>query len=116
MERDYNDIRVWGDSEDKNEILNRIQENKDIYVRHIFAEALEPPLILHLFSGLVNALKLIYDFLKEKRKKKLKVQILLSDGRLISVNSTNFEDLNILIKELTEKTNNIKYKDSQLFA
>lgn len=99
----YIDIRVFGDSKDKEELYKRIKENKDIKSRRIFAEALEPPLILQIIFGTITALIAIYNFLKEKKEKNIKVGITLPDGRVLTIRATNADDLQILINELAEK-------------
>ena len=101
MER-YPSIRVVGDREDKEELRRRIESNKNIVIRPTLAESLDPPLIVNIVVGLITALKITYDFLKERKKKKIEVYVSLPTGRYVSVKSTNPDDLKVLIEELEE--------------
>ena len=96
-------IKVFGDREDKEELRRRIESDKSIVVRRGIAEILDPPYIVSIVVGMITALKLTYDFLKERKKKKIEVYVSLPNGRYVSVKSTNPDDLKVLIKEL-EKT------------
>ena len=97
------DIRVWGDEEDKEELYRRIERDKNIATRKIIAEIVDPPLIFTVVFGLINTLKIIYDFLKERKDKNVNVQISLPNGRVVSVKSTNADELQVLIQELEEE-------------
>jgi len=93
-------VRIWGEAQDKDEIYNQILERGDINVTKIFAEIIDPPLILSITTGLLSILKLIYDYYKNKNKNKIKITFDLPDGRLITIDSKNFEELNVIIDEL----------------
>jgi len=101
--RNYPDIRVWGDKEDKEELYRRISKDKDIKVRKVLAEAVDPPLILSVVFGLIATLKIVHDFLRERKSKNIEVYIRLRDGRVISVKSTNPDELKVLVGELTKE-------------
>lgn len=101
--KNHADIRVWGDKEDKKEMYRRIERDENVRVRRILAESVDPPLILNVVIGLINALKIIHDFLKERKSKNIDIQISLRDGRVVSVKSTNPDKLQVLIRELAEE-------------
>lgn len=96
------DIRVWGDKEDKEELYRRLERDDSVNIRLVIAEIVDPPLIFTVVFGLINTLKIIYDFLKERKNKNIEVQISYLDGRTITVKSNNPDELQILIKELAQ--------------
>ena len=96
-------IRVWGDKKDKEELYNRLIEDKNVSIRKLLLEVIDPPLAFTVVFGLISSLKIIYDLLKEKKDKNIEVQISYSDGRVVTVKSTNPDKLRVLIQELTEK-------------
>ena len=96
------DIRVWGNKEDKEELYRRLERDKKIIVRRSLVEIVEPPLIVTIVLGMIPALKAIYDWLKERKDKNIEVQVSLSDSRVITVKATNPDELKVLIQELAE--------------
>jgi len=101
-----NEIRIWGESEDKEEFYNLLMEREDIVIRRGLAEAIGAPLIINMISGLLNIFKILRDFLKGKREKNLKIGITLSDGRIMTITSQDFQELNIIIDEYSQKKPN----------
>ena len=95
------EIRVWGEAEDKEELYNLIIEREDMKIRRGFAEIIEPPLIINILSGLLNLLILLRNYLQGKREKNITVGITLSDGKIITITSKDFQELNIIIDELS---------------
>jgi hypothetical protein len=97
------DIRVWGDKEDKEELYRRLRKDKNIGIRLSLAEIVDPPLIFTITFGLISTLKIIHDFLKERKTKNIEVQISHRDGRVTTIKSTNPDELQVLIQELVEE-------------
>ncbi|MEM3442757.1 MAG: hypothetical protein QXM86_02710 [Candidatus Bathyarchaeia archaeon] len=106
----YSDIRVWGDKEDKEELYKRLERDNSICIRRILAEAMDPPLIVSVVFGLINVLKIIHDFLKEKKDKHIEVMISYPDGRTFNITSVNPDKLQVLIQELAKSKENSTMK------
>lgn len=68
----YPSIRVFGDKEDKEELRRRIESNKNVVIRRTLVEVLDPPYIVSIVVGLITVLKITYDFLQDRKKRRLR--------------------------------------------